>query len=500
MSSAATTGGSLQQLTALDASFLHSESNRTPMHIGPLMIYDMASAPGGFVRFKDILATFEQRLDRSKVFRRKLLDVPMELDLPYWVDDEDFDLEFHVRHIALPKPGDWRQLCIQCARLLARPMDRSRPLWEAYVIEGLDKVEGLPRGCFAILLKIHHAAIDGASGAEIIQAIHDLSPQPEPSARPAAWSPQPKPAMGSLLWKAYLNNVKQPLRVADVIRKGIPAWQRVREGERQRSFRRLGDKERTRFNSNVSAGRVFGGVDFPLQEVKSIKQRVEGATINDVILTVVSGGMRRYLEAKGEPPERSLVAGAPINIRDDSEQGTGGNLVSMMNIDLCSNETDPLLRLAAVHQAAIESKAYNNAVGARMLTDITSSIPNRVAVTGFRVAAQTGIMSRMKPTFNTIVTNVPGPQMPLYLGGAQLVRMYGTGPCMDNSGLFHPVVSYNGNMTISFLSCRELMPDPELYQDCLREAYDELLRAGAKRPAATRKKKAVNRKASAKSK
>ncbi len=467
----------LQQLTALDASFLHTESSRSPMHIGPMMIYDMSSAPGGFVRFKDILRTFEARLDRSPVFRRKLLDVPLELDLPYWVEDEDFDLEFHVRHIALPKPGDWRQLCIQAARLLARPLDRSRPLWEAYVIEGLDNVAGLPPGCFAILLKIHHAAIDGATGAEIMEAIHDLSPVPPVAEEAAPWQPEAPPSKSTLLWNAYRNNLKQPLRMVDVIRKGVPAWQRVRAGERQHSFKRLGERERTRFNGTVSAARVFGAVDLSLDEVKRIKQRVEGATVNDVILSVVSGGMRRYLDAKGETPAKSLITGAPINVRDESERGTGGNVVSMMNIDMRSDVKDPLKRLAAVHKAAVESKAYTNAVGARLLTDVTSTIPNRVAVTGFRVAAESGMMSLMKPTFNTVVTNVPGPQVPLYLNGAQVLRIYGTGPSMDNSGLFHPVISYNGSISIGFMCCREMMPDPEFYQDCLTESYQEMLKA-----------------------
>ncbi|MGI9285536.1 MAG: wax ester/triacylglycerol synthase domain-containing protein, partial [Pseudomonadales bacterium] len=275
----------MKQLTGLDASFLHAELPHTTMHIGPLLIYDMATAPGGFVRFKDILRVFEERLDRSPVFRRKLANVPMSLDQPYWVEDEHFDLEFHVRHIALPKPGDWRQMSIQCARLLTRPLDHSRPLWEAYVIKGLDNIEGLQPGCFALLLKIHHAAIDGATAAEIINSIHDLSATPNRSRKKAdTWKPEAAPSNATLLWRAYLNNLKQPLRFTAVIRKGVPAWLRVREGEKHKQFRRLGENERTRFNAAVSAGRIYGAVNFSLADVRKVKNTVTGATVNDVVL------------------------------------------------------------------------------------------------------------------------------------------------------------------------------------------------------------------------
>ena len=167
----------MQQLTGIDTLFLTQETERTPLHISPLLIYDPSTAPGGSVRFKDILRLFESRLHLAPIFRRKLVQVPFDLDYPYWVETEDFDLEFHVRHIALPRPGDWRQLCIQVARLHARILDRSHPLWEAYVIEGLDNIEGLPKGSFALFLKMHHAAIDGVAGAEIIGAIHDTEPR-----------------------------------------------------------------------------------------------------------------------------------------------------------------------------------------------------------------------------------------------------------------------------------------------------------------------------------
>ncbi|MEE8303518.1 MAG: wax ester/triacylglycerol synthase family O-acyltransferase, partial [Candidatus Tectomicrobia bacterium] len=464
----------MEQLTGMDASFLYSETNTAPMHIGPLFIYDVSTAPNGFVRFKDILRTFEQRLDRSTVFRRKLATVPLSLDQPYWVEDENFDLEFHVRHIALPKPGDWRQLCIQVARLHTRSLDRARPLWEVYVIEGLDNVEGLPKGSFALFLKIHHAAIDGATGTEIMGAIHDLSPEPEePPSTASSWQSEPMPSSGSLLWRAYLSNLRHPFRLARLAGKSVPALRRLRAGRKEKKFRDLGEKERTRFNGAVSAHRVFGAVSYDLGEVRRIKQVVDGATVNDVMLTIVGGALYKYLASKGETPEKSLVTGAPVNVRTEEEAGTGGNVVSMMSISLRTDIADPLERLQTMHDEAVQSKAYHKAMGARMMTDLSNSLPSHITVLAFRAASAAGLLASTKPIFNTILTNVPGPQVPLYMCGAELVRSLAAGPCMDNMGLFHPVTSYNGMIAVSFQACREMLPDPHFYEECLQQSFAE---------------------------
>ncbi len=477
----------MEQLTGMDASFLHTETSTAHMHIGPLFIYDVSTTTNGFVRFKDILKTFEERLDKSTVFRRKLATVPLNLDQPYWIEDENFDLEFHMRHIALPQPGDWRQLCILVARLHSRPLDRSRPLWEAYVIEGLDNVAGLPKGGFALFLKIHHACIDGATGTEIMGAIHDLSPEPNEDDFTAgsAWRPESMPSTASLLWRAYLTNLRHPFRLAKVVGKGLPAIGRLRTGRKEKKFRDLGEKERTRFNGKISAHRVFGAVTYDLAEVRRVKTAVAGATVNDVMLTIVGGALYKYLETKGEAPQQSLVTGAPVNVRSEEEAGTGGNVVSMLSIALRTDIADPLQRLRTMHEEASQSKAYHQAMGARMLTDLSNSLPSHITVLAFRAASAAGLLASTKPIFNTIITNVPGPQVPLYMGGAKLVQSLGAGPCMDNMGLFHPVTSYNGIIAVSFQACREMMPDPSFYEECLRESYAELCAAV---PAAGKKK------------
>ncbi len=473
----------MQQLSGQDASFLYAEVSYTPMHIGPLLIYNPSTTKEGEVGFKDVLATFEKRLDRSSVFKRKLDMVPLALDQPYWVEDENFDLEFHVRHLALPKPGDWRELCTLVGRIHSLPLDRNRPLWEAYVIEGLDNVEGLPPGCFAVFLKIHHAAIDGASGVEIMAALHDLEPYPKQLKPPKPLPPAEAPTQFEKLWRAYLANIRAPLGLVKLITQGIPAWRRVHEGVKANRFKMLGEKERTRFNGDITPHRVGGAAIFDLEEIRRIKNEVEGATVNDVVLSLVGGGMRHYLMAKGELPEKSLVAGAPVNARDDKEKGGGGNVVSMMSISMFSDIADPVERLRAVHEGAVQSKAYLDAVGARLMTEAFESLPEGLTALGFRAALASGLLAGMKPIVNTVVTNVPGPQVPLYMGGAKLERTIAFGPPFAGTGLIHPVTSYNGQLTIAFQTCREMMDDPEFYEECLFKAFDELSKALPKKRA-----------------
>jgi diacylglycerol O-acyltransferase len=464
----------MQQLTGLDASFLYFETSNSPMHIGGISIYDQSTAPGGRVTFRGILSNIEKRLHLARCFRQRLAYVPLNFDHPYWIEDPDFDLEFHVRHIALPKPGDWRQLCIQAARLHSRPLDHHRPLWEMYVIEGLDNVAGLPKGSFAMVTKIHHAAIDGVSGAEITAAIHDLKPGAKPRPPKEPWTPDAVPRAQDLLGRTTLNNVLYPFRFARVIAGSLPAIARGRQEMRAREFRTQTDVPRTRFNGTVTPHRVLEGRSFDLGEIRSIKAAVEDATVNDVVLAVCGGALRKYLHDKRELPKDSLLAMAPISVRTQEERGTAGNQVSAMVVPLHSEIGNARERLHAVHEGTQESKALTQAIGARLLTDYSQFIPSALAGLAARLYSQFGLANRVNPFFNTVVTNVPGPQQPLYFCGAKLVTTYGMGPIGDGLGLIHPVFSYCGQLTVSVTACRKLMPDPAFYAQCLQDSFDEL--------------------------
>ena len=464
----------MQQLTGLDASFLYFETANAPMHVGFIMIYDQSTAPGGRVTFRGILANIEKRLHLARCFRQRLAYVPFDLDHPYWIEDPDFDLEFHVRHIALPQPGDWRQLCIQVARLHSRPLDHNHPLWEVYVIEGLDNISELPRGSFAIVGKIHHAAIDGVTGAELIAALHDLEPGAEPPPAKEAWLPDPLPSTADLLTRTMFNNVIYPFRLGRVMGESVPAMARLRQELQAREFKTPALVPRTRFNGTVTAHRVLDGRSFDLETIRAMKKAVKGATVNDVVLAICGGSLRKYLQDKRELPRESLLAMAPISVRTKAQRGTGGNQVSAMVVPLHTEIHHPLERLNAVHEGAVQSKALTQAVGARLLTDYGQFIPSALAGSAARLYSRFGLANSANPFFNTVVTNVPGPQQPLYFCGARMVTTYGMGPIGDGLGLIHGVFSYCGQITIAATSCRKQMPDPAFYAKCLQDSFDEM--------------------------
>jgi diacylglycerol O-acyltransferase len=471
----------MQQLTGLDASFLYLETANTPMHISGLGIYDPSTAPGGKVRFKQIMENVSARAKRVPAMCSTLRTVPLRWDHPYWKCEGKFDPEFHIRHMALPKPGDWRQLCILVARLHARPLDRSRPLWEMYVIEGLDKVAGYPGGCFAIFTKIHHAAVDGASGNEISALLHDTTPRWQDVAAEGKDLPVDRSASGvRLLLRAQLNTLRQPFRFIDVARHSVPGIARIAVGVSSGRLHRVTTLPRTRFNLNVSAHRVFGAELFDFADIRAIKNAVPPATVNDVALSICGGALRKYLQAKDELPEQSLAAMAPINVRTEDKKGTFGNLVSQMTVKVCSDIEDPIQRLQAVNEGTRDAKELTNAIGAKTMTDYTQFIPSTLTASAARLASSLGLANRIKPIYNCVITNVPGPQEPLYFNGAKMLSTVGTGPIIDGTGLFHAISSYCGQFGISFVSCRAMMPDPEFYSQCLRESFSELQLAADK--------------------
>jgi WS/DGAT/MGAT family acyltransferase len=491
----------VQQLSGQDASFVYMETPTTPMHIGSVGIYDPSTAPNGFVRFKDILQFIESRLGGAKSFRERLVRVPFDIDHPYWIQDPDFDLEYHVRHIALPAPGDWRQLCIQVARLHSRPMDLTKPLWEFNIVEGLDNIEGLPKGCFALVAKVHHAAIDGMSGVEMSAAVHDLSPDKSNRFAQEDWKPDSKPGIGDLLISGYFNALRQPQKYLETMARSVPGIARLAseltKGDLSIAGARVPPK--TRFNAKVSSHRVFDGVPFPLSDVRAIKDAVPGATVNDAILAIIGGGLRIYLNEKGELPEANLTAMAPISVRQETEKAALGNLVSAMVVSLGTHIADPLERLAHIHADAVNSKGLTNAVGARTLTDYSQLIPSGLAGLGARLYTRLGVANATAPVFNVVATNVPGSRVPLYFCGAKMVKMYGLGPIFDSVGLINTIYSYVDEIAISFTCDRDMMPDPDAYAAALRQSFAELLAAtkapptpaakAPKSPAKTRKMK-----------
>ena len=469
----------VEQLQGMDASFVAFEQRNAPMHIGSILIYDPSTAPGGFVRFKDILTFYEQRMQLSKTMRQRLVKVPFAIDYPYWIEDPDFDLEYHVRHVALPKPGDRRQLSIQAARIFSRPLDLTRPPWEFTVVEGLDNIEGVPKGCFAMVTKVHHSAIDGMSGIDLMQALHTLTPEAPPPTTPDLWKPDRTPNPAFLFAKGYVRALVNPVRQIGVAARGVPGLFRAAKGVLSGEFdlNSAIRAPKTRFNVKVSPNRVVEGRTFALEHVKAMRMLSPGSKVNDVLLAVIGGALNKYLTAKNDLPEESMTAMAPISVRAENEKNAMGNQVSAMLVPLGSHIADPVERLQYVHAQTVKSKAMTNALGSRQMTELSKTSPSLFMALGAQLYTQLGLTNYIKPVINTVVTNVPGPPVHIYSCGAKLINMSGLICLLDGMALGHVVQSYVDQATIGFTACRKAMPDPEFYAQCIQDSFEATAKA-----------------------
>jgi WS/DGAT/MGAT family acyltransferase len=488
----------MKQLSGADSMFLQFERGNNFMHVASLAIYDPSTAPGGRVRFKDVLRFFASRLERFPQFRRRLVTVPLSLDRPYWIEDSSLDVEFHVRHIALPHPGDWRQLCIQVARLHSRPLDRSKPLWEAYIIEGLHNVPGVPPGSFALYCKIHHAIIDGESGTELLKALHSLSPESvdEDEGPVGGFTADREPSLPELYSRALIQNVERLPSLArfsiGTVRRIaslgagavgnlsaigsslVPQLRALLSGDLSPFLSKL--PPQTRFSGKVSAHRVFEAVGLPFDDFKSIRKQVGDVTVNDLFLAIVGGALNKYLGKKGELPDSSMIAVVPMTLRGADKGGDRGNQVGFTLMPVYSEIDDPLERLRAISASAGTSKRVTDAVGKELARDLLEHLPAPIS--------QTLLRNVKLPGIGLAVSNVRGPDVPLYMAGAQLVNWSPISIAVDGIGLNVTGFSYNGTMWICAVSCREMMPDPAFFAECLRNSCAELKDAAERQAAA----------------
>ena len=466
----------MQALKPEDARLIHSEAPRAHGNVSLIHIYDQSTVPGGTLRFKTVLAHIESRLGRSPVFRRKLQRAPLGLGPAYWIDDENFDLEYHVRHIALPKPGDWRQFCIQLARLHARPLDLDRPLWEIYVVEGLDAFTDLPAGSFALLTKTHHVAIDSDDCGELTGLLHDVTSDVGAPAPPEPWFPRRAPPPVALLRRGLMRAVGSPLRMAVPLARAIGqvapaalAW--VREALRPAT----GFPE-TRFNAAVSPHRVFETRRFALEEFETVRRLVPGATVDDVVLAVCAGALRRYLQRHDELPTDSLTAFAPACLSSQAgDSACQPHERGWMPLRLATEVADPVQRLRAICAQTTAAGAEQRALGARQTSDTAKRMPAATLSVASKWLGRAGHMAgRSAPLASCAIANVPGPAVPMYLCGARLSYFSAMLPISDGLGLVFAVTCYDGRLVVSPTSCRELMPDPALFALDLRESFQEL--------------------------
>jgi diacylglycerol O-acyltransferase len=478
----------MRYLSGTDALMLAADNPHQQNLIGIVAVFDPSTSPGGAVTFDQVLAYVQSRLHVTDSFRERLVRVPLGLDRPAWIRDGAFDLEYHVREMALPAPGDWRQLAIQTARIGARPLDLTRPPWELYVIRRLDGIPGVRKGSFAMMLKLHHAAVDGVAGAELLTALLQATPDAQPAEEPRPWTAETPPSGLAMLLRGGLRAVTRPVAARRTILQAVGAAPRMIRAQVQPPEGR-GDRPRTgatRFNAPVSAHRSWGGVTFDLEQVKDIKNAVPGSTVNDVIMALVGGALRRYLTAKDELPGGTLNAIMPISLRptmtqratrDDqpvtSSPGGGGNRISFGIVPLGTDVASPRERLA--HIAKSTAQAKESGLDARNLMEVAELLPGSVLGTAHRTLARVLSSRGLTSGVHTIVTNVPGSRTPLYFCGAKMVSMYGFQPVLDGVGLLHGAGSYLSEVMISFTADRGQLPDPEFYASCFQDEFAEML-------------------------
>ncbi len=494
----------MKQLSGLDALFLHAEMHGMPMHMSMLSIYDPSSKNTG-VDFKDIIDLFEVRTKGDlALLRCKLMEVPFNLDQPYWVEDQYFDLVYHVRHIALPKPCNWQKLCSLVANIHAQPLNRNRPLWEVHVIDGLDQIEGISEGCFAVLFKMHHAVMDGKTAMEVFNSLHKVMDEDSNHLHAVEADFERFVAYESdirfpkILAQAALNNIYKSGNIIRMAGRAFGMYSAIMRGIESHELKQL-HKNKTRFNGVVSPRRVVDRINIPLEAIQKIKENISGTTLTDIALTVIGGGLRRYLLAKDEMPEDSLVAAVPLSIRknEEGELAVGNERISLANVALRTDVKDSLERLSKVHKESQAGKAYAQALGNNVMADTMECLYSGLVAWGVKTAVESGVLEKFPPANNTIVANLSGSSEPLYFCGAKMVDSFGMAPLMPNIGLFHTLSSTWQSLTIAFTADRQKMEDPAFYAQCLQESFNDLYAKVFPENALPEQKKATHKKKSA---
>ncbi len=473
----------MYQVDSEDANFLFLERTDSPTHISLFSLYDQDSADGEIIRFQHVLQLVEKRLANTPVFRRKIKRLPADIDYPYWVDDEHFDLDYHVRHLALPKPGDWRQFCIQISRLHSRPLDLSRPLWELYVIEGLDKVEGLEHNGFALYLKIHHAAMDEFTAIELLESLHQTQPNPhqhEETAQPIAYLPAPAPGLAQMLAQAAVNNSLRSLgmfrqsirnyRMASrfFARLGVQMFSKFVEGEAESS------PATSRFGGQLSTARVFQGAFYQRQTFDELVAEVPGASLSHVLMLICGEALRLYLKQHNEDSETSLTGLRQINLRNAGAHALVGNRIAIEQLDLFTNIPNLIDRLYAIvgslrtidDEDEIESRGFK-------LHALYDNIPAPLLAMLGRLSHRDNSPSRkIMHSGHFGFAELRGPKVPLYLLGAQLYTFASISPLYSGCGLMFSASTYCDRIGLTFTSDRTMLPAPELMLEFLNTAIE----------------------------
>jgi WS/DGAT/MGAT family acyltransferase len=461
----------MERLSGIDASFLYFETPNMHMHVVAAIVHDPSTAPGGY-SFDRVREMIRSRLHLTKALRRKLAPTPLNLNHPVWIEDAEFDLDYHVRRIGCPAPGSEEQLSSVVGDIASRPLDRSRPLWEVWIVEGLEN------GLVAAVAKMHHCTIDGVSGANFMQHFFDLEPEgSEHDEEPDTWEPDHKPTDIELIVRGLLARTQRPMQWVSVVPKTVRAITNFALARRRVGVGMAAPLRapRTSFNVAITPHRRTAFTHLSLDEVKDVKNAL-GAKVNDVVLAICAGALRKYLDLRNELPDRSLIAVVPVSVRAEEENEIGSTRVSAMFSTLATDVDDPLERLRRISEGNRGAKEEHNAIGANMLTEWGELAAPTTFSLAARVYAGLRLAERHPVVHNVVISNVPGPRFPLYFAGAKLVGLYPLGPIFDGAGLNITVVSYMDQLYFGLIGCRELV-DPWDIVAQIPEAFAELRKA-----------------------
>jgi diacylglycerol O-acyltransferase len=462
----------MERLSGLDASFLTFETPSVHMHVAQTAVFDPATVPGGY-DFSKVKEHIASRLHLVPPFRRRVLEVPFNLHHPIWVEDPDFDIDHHVRRVGVPAPGTLRDLSELAGRIASRPLDRSRPLWETYVCEGMEN------GWIGVITKMHHSAIDGVSGAELMANLFDLTPEGPGELPPDEREPEHVPSDAELVGYAIGSRLRRSVKLIPLLGQTVSTAanlvQRHRDPDTVVGAVPL-TAPRTPWNAAVTPHRKVSFAKVELADVKRVKDHF-GVTVNDVVLALMGGTLRRYLQSLDALPDEPLVAVCPISVRAEEEKGQSNNRVSAMFTTLATQFDDPVERLQQIHETTRGAKEDHNAVGASFLTEWAEYAAPRTFALASRLYSQLNLADLHRPIHNVVISNVPGPPVPLYFAGAELIAAYPMGPIMEGAGLNITVMSYRDRVDLGFMVCRELVPDVWDMAAHVDEAMAELLAA-----------------------
>lgn len=460
----------MQRLSGLDASFLYLETPSQPLHVCSILEVETSTAPGGYT-FDRFRAELDDRIAAIPEFRQKLSDNPLNVDHPAWIDDDNFDIDRHLHHIAVPAPGGRAELSDVCGRIASDPLDRDAPLWEMWVIEGIDNGEERDGGRLVIMTKVHHASVDGVTGADVLARLCGIEPEMPP--------PEPVEGAGNaspvqLIVSGLANLATRPLRLASAVPTTVSTL--VDIVGRARSGRTMAipfRAPRTTFNDTVTRRRAIAYAELDLEDVKTVKNRF-GVTVNDVVMALCSDALRRFLMERNQLPDSSLVATVPVSVHDKSDR-PGRNQVSALFTRLETQIEDPSERLRAIARGNSVAKEHSSAIGATLLLDWAQFAARALVAPVLRIYAGTGLVRR--PVHNVVISNVPGPQVPLYFLGCRVHAMYPLGPIFHGTGLNITAMSVSGKLDVGIIACRDLVPDVWRLADKFEIGLTELLDA-----------------------